>query len=228
MNFRPIPLALVLAALPLAAAGAQADAATRTPHTYLVSLTQRWEADSPLGDLRTRAIGPDDVELRLWGGYGLSGTRGVILRRTGGRWSGWRAAVYPCPLYLTGPDRDTLADENPAYRRQARRECGRSRPVIGQPYIQVNGDSVELKPIAPGAGLAAAWDAAVAAGLLTLPPEVPREWIMFDGFTYVVEVRRGGEYRASQIEHTDPPETDADRAIQRVYNAVYQHVGTGS
>jgi hypothetical protein len=35
--------------------------------------------------------------------------------------------------------------------------------------------------------------------------------------TYVVELRRGSEYRASEIERVDPPETEADRQMQRVY-----------
>ena len=69
-----------------------------------------------------------------------------------------------------------------------------------------------------------AWDSAVREGLLTLPPMVSRTWRMMDGFSYVIEVRRGAEYRASSIEHVDKPEAPADAEVQRVYDALMRLV----
>jgi hypothetical protein len=60
------------------------------------------------------------------------------------------------------------------------------------------------------------WDALVDARLFRLPPAVPRSWVMMDGRTYVLEVRRGAEYRASVIEHTSPPETAGDRVVRAI------------
>ena len=41
-----------------------------------------------------------------------------------------------------------------------------------------------------------------------------------DAFTYVVELRRGNDYRASVIEHVEPGETPADQRIRDVYAVV--------
>src|SRR5690348_15184635 len=65
---------------------------------YLVRITQRWGASSPVGALPANAMGADDIELRVWGGYGLGGTRGVVLRRTRDRWQAWRTRVVRCVL----------------------------------------------------------------------------------------------------------------------------------
>ena len=43
---------------------------------------------------------------------------------------------------------------------------------------------------------------------------------MDDGFMYVVELRSGGDYRASVIEHLERPETQADQQVKDVYAAV--------
>jgi hypothetical protein len=48
------------------------------------------------------------------------------------------------------------------------------------------------------------WQEVKREGLLELPPRVARAWMMTDGLTYVVEVRRGDDYRASEIEYTKP------------------------
>ena len=37
---------------------------------------------------------------------------------------------------------------------------------------------------------------------------------------YVVELRNGGDYRASTIEHVNPPATKTDQQVQDVYAAV--------
>ena len=53
-------------------------------------------------------------------------------------------------------------------------------------------------------------------GLFTLPTKVPRTWMMLDGHTYVLEVRRGQVYRASEIEDLEKPEVPADATIRRI------------
>jgi hypothetical protein len=65
-----------------------------------------------------------------------------------------------------------------------------------------------------------AWTAAVRAGVLRLPGRVDHTAATSSDFTYVVELRRGAEYRASQLEHLELPETDADRQVKDVYAAV--------
>ena len=147
-------------------------------HAYLVDVMRKRGSESPLGDLRRRATAPDDVEVRAWGGFGLTGISGVVLRRERGAWRAWRAVV-------------------------------------------VNADTLAIREVkADARAIEGAWDAAMQEGLLTLPAEVVRKWVMLDGFTYVIEVRRGAEYRASSIEHVGKPEVPADAQVKRVFEAL--------
>jgi hypothetical protein len=75
-------------------------------------------------------------------------------------------------------------------------------------------DTVGLYPLM-SADYEAFWQNLKQNGLLELPPQVPRKWMMVDGHTYVVEVRRGSDYRASVIENTKP-ESRADTLVQRL------------
>lgn len=61
--FTTLALLLVLSAP--GGAGAQARTLSAPADDYLLEITQRWGAESVLGDLRTSRIGPEDVELRL-------------------------------------------------------------------------------------------------------------------------------------------------------------------
>ena len=72
----------------------------------------------------------------------------------------------------------------------------------------------------PDSVIESAWMAAVRGGVFQLPGHVARNWIRDDGFTYVIELRRGDDYRASVIEHLERPETDADQQVKQIYAAV--------
>lgn len=52
-------------------------------------------------------------------------------------------------------------------------------------------------PRTPPTAPDSAWQDVVRAGVLRLPPMVPRNWAMLDGHTYVIELRQGDSYRAS-------------------------------
>jgi hypothetical protein len=147
-----------------------------------LKVTQGWERRSQLGDLLTRPMGADDVELRVWVGYGDGPPpSGLILRRTLGKWAAWDAQVT----------------------RVAVRESD---------------DTLIVEQVARNADLEKAWRDAVRAGVLALPPKRWRG--AMDGGDYVIEVRRGNEYRASVIEVVDPPEVDADRQVKAIYKIV--------
>jgi hypothetical protein len=40
-----------------------------------------------LPNLRTTTLDNDDIEVRVWGGFGLINLEGVVMKRTGGQWS---------------------------------------------------------------------------------------------------------------------------------------------
>jgi len=63
---------------------------------WTFDLTRSWARRSQLGDLQNRPMAPNDIELRVWSGYGEPPANspafsGLILRREGGKWSAWRA-----------------------------------------------------------------------------------------------------------------------------------------
>jgi hypothetical protein len=181
----------------------------------LLRFTQEWGRESALGELSMRSMGASDVEVRFWGGYGLFGTSAMVLRRTGDVWQAWRAEVQPCPVVLPMPVGDTVSERTLTYyRREARKTCGDRRSDTLSAAAMFRADTVGLYPL-PSADYEAYWQELKQNGLAQLPPEVHRGWMMLDGHTYVVEVRRGNDYRASVIEHTKP-ESRADTLVQRL------------
>jgi hypothetical protein len=189
---------------------------------YLLAITRVGSRASPLGDLRERAAGPNDVEVRAWGGYGMTGTGGVVLRREAGAWQAWLVKLEDCSLHVPTAEADTASAATlDAYDVLARERCDRPIADAAEYGRVFRAHRVEMSAVRAGADtMQRAWDAAVRAGLLTLPPDVKRTWEMRDGFTYVIEVRRGAEYRASVIEHVGTPEVPADAEVKRVFDAV--------
>ena len=214
LSLRTLAVALIVWHLP-AQGVAQATHATAPADDVLLQFTQEWGRESALGDLTKRSMAPSDVEVRFWGGYGLFGTSALVLRRTGDVWQAWRALVQGCPVVLPVPVGDTVSDSTLAfYRREARKNCGHPQADTLPATMVFQADAVGLYPLA-SAGYEAYWQELKRNGLLELPPRVPRKWFMTDGHTYVVEVRRGGDYRASVIEQTKP-ESRADTLVQRL------------
>jgi hypothetical protein len=103
---------------------------------------------------------------------------------------------------------------------EARKTC--TSPVDVSPGGRIiTADTLVVEQLgASGSDVESAWQAAVAAGLFQLPGRVTRSSTASDGFTYVVEVRRGDEYRASEIAHIDRAETVAEAQVKGVYAAV--------
>lgn len=220
---RAVLLALAFATLPLHASLAQARVVSAPPETSLLNITRQWSRASSLGDLRELRVGPDHLELRVWGGYGLTtSTQAVVLRRSSGRWSAYLARVLRCEIEVPLSMGDTASRETMRqYVAQARRQCGKSLTDVGPGARIIATDSLVVDRLDVSDSLIeSAWTLAVRAGALELPPRVERNRALDDAFMYVVELRRGDDYRASVIEHVEPPETDADRQIKDVYAAV--------
>lgn len=223
---RPLWIALALLAVAPRAVAQVATVVSEPEGDYLLEVTREWSALAGLGDLRSKPLGQDDIELRVWGGYGLAGTRAAILRRINGEWEGLSLYVERHTAAAT----DSLAKAEgvlpPCVVEAMADRCkvDESRMMGSGPTAgQVVGVLYHLE--CPHArrvpenyrqeSYARLWEDVVEAGVLTLPPEVERAWVMTDGHSYVVEVRQGDAYRASSIEHTTP-EVEADRQVQAV------------
>jgi hypothetical protein len=220
------PLLFLAASLALGAmtAGAQVDAADTLEYQddYLLYITQKWGRESPLGDLRRRAMRADDIELRVWGGYGLGGTSGVIIRRENGQWRAWRAAVghcakwVPVAVYKTG---STRAIE--AHLASTNQGCD-EKPPQSPPVVKYFIQRLIVTDIATSPAIEQAWKVAVENDVATLPPpQLPPETVQADGFTYLLELRRGNDYRTSMTPsgRLHEPE-EVERRTRNIYLAV--------
>ena len=221
-------IAVVAIAVGATSGHAQRDTLTDSPD-YIVEITESWgKRDTRLGDLRTKRMGPDDIELRFWGGYGLAGERGIILRRVKGRWSASRVDVRRCVVYLPIPVADTLSETSQLrYEVQARRECDKPEPRIEGGVSAISSDTLDVIDVRPRVRLDHVWQELTDAGVTTLPPYVKRSWIMTDGHTYVAQLRVGRDYRVSWIEHVPKPEVQADRDVQKINAILAREIGWG-
>jgi len=212
-----------LLALPARTADAQTTRIIADSSSYLLRVTQHWSRESALGALTERRMAAEDIEVRLWQGYGLGGTWGFVLRREQGRWSAVRVDIVTCTYRVPIPVGDTLTPPSLArYQRLAIARCDEHDPGEGEPppgtygWSVISADTVGIVPLRFTSAASELWSDLVRAGITELPTRVPRSWIMVDGCTYVVELRRAHEYRASVIEYTSPPATGADSLVQSV------------
>ncbi len=212
-----------LLALLVRSTEAQATRVVADSGSYLLRVTQDWGRQSRLGALVERRAAVDDIEVRLWQGYGLAGTWGTVIRRERGRWAGWHVEVVRCSYSVPIPVGDTLTPRSFArYKRLAKERCGERNageadaPPGTYGWSVILADTVGMVRLQSTTSLSAVWTDLVRAGVTELPTRVPRSWIMLDGHSYVVELRNGNSYRASVIEHTSPPATSADSVVQAV------------
>jgi hypothetical protein len=215
--------ALTVMALVSQAAVAQLRIVSAPPEPSLVNITRQWSRASALGDLRELPPDASRLELRVWGGYSLSSpTQGVVLRRIGGRWSAFLARVVRCEIQIPRSVGDTASRATmQQYTAEARRHCGTTVAEVTAGSQVLATDTLLVAPLnVPDSTIVEAWAAAERAGAFELPPRVERSRAVDDVFTYVVELRRGNEYRASVIEHLERAETRADQQVREVYAAV--------
>jgi hypothetical protein len=222
MNTLIVRLVIAAALAGSSSALAQATVVSAPAEPSLLNLTRQWSRESILGDLREIKTRPGYFEVRVWRGFDDSETRGIVLRQDSGQWHAWLARVARCAIQVPIPVADTAS--RPTVRRyltEARKNCGNS-PVDVSPGARIfTTDTLVVERIdASVADIAGAWEAAIGAGLFDLPARVNRASPIVDATTYVVEVRRGNEYRASQIEHVVRAESAADAQVKEIHAAV--------
>jgi hypothetical protein len=188
----------------------------------LLNLTTSWSRASTLGDLREMKTRSDHIELRVWRGYGSAETQAIVLRRADGHWSASFARVIRCEIQIPTSVGDTAsATTMRGYVAEARRRCGTSLTDVGAGARIIAADTVVVQQLeVPEPEIEMVWKDASSAGVLQLPGRVKRSWTMDDGITYLIELRRGDEYRVAEIEHVERPEVEADTQVKQIYAAV--------
>ena len=200
----------------------QARVASAPAEPSLLNLTTGWARASTLGDLRERPTREGDLELRVWRGFASSETQAIVLRRTGAHWSASLARVIRCEIGIPKSVGDTASA--PTMRRyvtDARRNCGTSVADVSPGGRIITTDTLVVRQLhVSESAVETAWNDAISAGVAQLPARVKHTRTMDDGATYVIEVRRGDEYRAAEIEDIEQPEAEADAQVKRVYESV--------
>lgn len=219
VRWRAATATLLLAAV---SASAQARRITAPSEPSLLNLTAGWARASVLGDLRDARAGGDFIELRVWHGYAAAETQATILRRTQGHWSALFARVIRCEMQLPRGVADTAsAATMRGFAIEARRHCGQSVTDVAPGSRVIAADTLVVQPLEVAeAKIAAAWNEAVASGALDLPVRVHRDAAPDEGRVFVIELRRGEDYRASEIEDVDAMATSVDAQIKRIYAAL--------
>jgi hypothetical protein len=212
--------ALVVACSRIAFAQARVVSAPSEPS--LLNLTRNWSRASALGDLRELKTPSGYLELRVWYGFGPMETDAVVLRRTGETWSAFHARVMRCELQIPQPVAETASRTTmQRYVAEARRNCGTAISDVGAGARIITADTLIVAQLdVRETAIEEAWNDAFSAGAFQLPARVKHSRTTLDGVTYVIEARRGNEYRAAEIEDVDPPEVEADRQVKRIYDAM--------
>ena len=219
----PLHSAFALVVLLAQSGFAQARVQSAPPEPSLLNITRQWSRASILGDLRELRTGSDYRELRVWGGYGLSTeTQAVVLRRANGQWSAFLARIMRCEIQIPRVVGETASRATmQQYTAGARQHCGVKLRDVGPGSQIITTDSLLVDSLSvSGPAIEEAWNAAVRGGVFQLPARVERNPAIDDAFTYLVELRTGGDYRASIIEHVERAETRADQQVKDVYAAV--------
>jgi len=200
----------------------QARVVSAPPEPSLLNITRTWSRASTLGDLRQLRTSSDYLELRVWGCYGAAETQAVVLRRSERHWSAFLARVIRCETQIPNSVADTASQATMRrYVAEALRKCGTSVADVRAGARIITTDTLVVDQLdVQEPEIETAWKAAVDAGLLQLPARVDRRSATLDDFTYVIELRRGDEYRAAEIERLDHPEVEADTQVGQVYAAV--------
>jgi hypothetical protein len=109
------------------------------------------------------------------------------------------------------------------YFAEARPNCGKppkAEPTRVGNFAHLGFDTLLVTELPNAVAIEHAWRTAVDSGLLVLPLEVPGDHPRIDGSGYTIEVRRGNEYRVSQIQRIDPPPGEAHRRVHAVFSAL--------
>jgi hypothetical protein len=220
----PMLFRLMIVVLLSRPAFGQARAVSAPAEPSLLNITRTWSRGSTLGDLRELRTRSDYIELRVWGGYGLAETQSVVLRRTDGHWSAFLGRVIRCEIQIPASVADTASQTTMRrYVAEARRKCGASVADVSAGARIITTDTLVVEQLdVQESEIEAAWNASVDAGLLQLPARVKRSSPVLGDFTYVIELRRGDEYRAAEIEQVDRPEAEADTQVKQIYAAVHR------
>jgi hypothetical protein len=135
--------------------------------------------EAKIKSLRKTKVNSEDIEVRIWMGFGLSRLEGFILKRTENNWSAMHIAT----------------------------------DYVSNKFINRNKELSE-----PQIGWNPAWEKLLSAQILTLPDAQSINCMAgaTDGFSFVVEAKKGDNYRTYMYENPDVIKKDCKEAAQMI------------
>ncbi len=135
--------------------------------------------EARIKSLRKTSLAKDDLEVRVWMGFGLTKLEGFILKRINKNWSAVRI----------------MADYD------------------SKKFINRN-----IKLNEPKSGWEKTWQKLIDAEILTLPDakSINCNAGATDGFSYVVELKKGNNYRTYMYENPNPNSTNKCREANQI------------
>lgn len=227
-----ISVIILLVLFPFLAFSQAAKIISEPENNHILNVTREWSKLVEIRDLRMKKFGEDDIEIRLWVGYGLGRTTAGIISRTNGDWK--FISLNVDEYQISASDSLAKADGNlpPDILGKMGGRCtiGIARHmgsgkkagiVVGTTYNldcphiyqRVDQDSSRLNQL---------WENLKEAGILDLPPD--DNILMLDGQTYLIELRHGLNYRASIFRHPPDLETEEGKRYQQVINLLAPHL----
>jgi hypothetical protein len=205
-----------------ARAPAQARVVSAPSEPSLLNLATGWARASALGDLRELRRSNDYLELRVWHGFSAAETQATIARREDGHWSAWLARVIRCEIRVDKTVADTASSTTMrGFVAEARRNCGQSATDVAPGARLITTDTLLVQPLAvPESDIEAAWNDARRAGALDLPGRAPHSRESDDGTSFLIELRQGSAYRATEIPDLPQAESAVDTQVKQIYAVV--------
>lgn len=172
-----------------------------------------WSLKAGLSDLKNIEMKNEDIELRIWSGFGILGNHAVIIRRINGS---WESTLVTIQYYNAGATEEIAKIEG--YLSPCIVESMSSRCLIhstkgddNKPY-EYSLECPYLEPTYAGQkSYIKLWEQLVNMKLLSLPKRIYPNLkttdgsvvIIRDGHHYVIELRRGSYYQLTEVGHID-------------------------
>ena len=194
---------------------------------FILQQAQKWGEVSRYGDLKSLPIDSSDVEIRLWSGFGVRGTRAIIHKRTGGV---WQSAYSVLPWYRVETS-DSAAVQNrsfpPCSADVFEKRC--TKQQFSGPdeayFIFTCPEFSTFSGFVLQAEYEQIWNQLSELEVLEVPLAVERNKIYMDGFVYVLEVKTSNHYRASVIRHLES-DLPVDKQIQAIAEIMFSVITT--
>lgn len=196
-------------------------------NNYLLEVSQNWGVNSDFGSLPKKNIGENDLELRIWSGFGIRGDYGAIINRTNGNWKAYSIEVRTCEVLShkkeVSDSLKRLVTVDKSLTEQINCNIESEEDLVNE--IWQFTDSLFVAEIQTNANFKNLWKKIKDEGVLSLPSEVERTNFGIDGHSYVLELKIGETYHAYVVENAQP-QYESDEQVRQIVKSIDKFLNT--